>query len=97
MTRIFIRFLTTGIWVHVEGYNTPVFDGDGFVTACDNTGDFIGDIKRLLDAAQESNILVVLVLFNGAVMSNQNSINIILENDKLESYLSNCLAVSVFK
>lgn len=80
------------IWVHVEGYNTPVFDADGYVTACDNTGQFIGDVQRFLDAAQANNILVTLCLWNSAGMSNQNHINLILDDAKMESYFSNCLA-----
>lgn len=89
-------FYITGIWVHVEGYNTPVFDADGYVTACDNTGQFIGDVQRFLDAAQANNILVTLCLWNSAGMSNQNHINLILDDAKMESYFSNCLAVSTF-
>ena len=83
-----------GVWVHVEGYSTPAFGGDGYVTACDNTGDFINDIKTFLDAAQSSNILVILTMFNGAVMSNQPLIDMINDDSKLQSYLDNCLAVS---
>ncbi|KAA0202739.1 Glycosyl Hydrolase 5 [Hyalella azteca] len=64
------------IWVHVEGYSTPNFDSDGYVTACDRTGDFINDVKKFLDAAQANDILVTLTLWNGAVMGNQAYINL---------------------
>ena len=78
----------------MEGYSTPAFDGSGMVTACDNTGQFIGDVTKFLDAAQPSNILVTLTLWNGAGMSNQLYVDLVLDDSKLESYLSNCLAVS---
>ncbi|KAF4522256.1 hypothetical protein B566_EDAN011952 [Ephemera danica] len=62
--------------MHVEGYNTPTFDGNGFVTGLDNTGSMISDMRRYLDAAQAQNIVVIFVLWNGAVMSNQNVNNL---------------------
>ncbi|XP_018022370.1 mannan endo-1,4-beta-mannosidase [Hyalella azteca] len=80
------------IWVHVEGYSTPNFDSDGYVTACDRTGDFINDVKKFLDAAQANDILVTLTLWNGAVMGNQAYINLVWDDSKLQTYLDNCLA-----
>ena len=89
-----VYFVLTGIWVHVEGYNTPLFDENGWVTACDSTGDFINDIITFLDAAEASNILVTLTLWNGAVVTNQVYIDLIRDPNKLQSYLDNCLTVS---
>jgi hypothetical protein len=37
----------------------------------DNTGTLINDMKAYLDAAKARNILVIFVLWNGAVMNNQ--------------------------
>ncbi|CAL4076448.1 unnamed protein product, partial [Meganyctiphanes norvegica] len=80
------------IWVHVEGYHTPVFDNNGYVTSCDTTGDFVKDMKKLLDHAQAANVLVIPVLWNGAYLTNQKVIDLIWDdNDKLDSYFNNCL------
>ena len=82
------------VWVHVEGYNTPAFDSDGFITSCDNTGDLINDVVTFLDAALENDILVLLVLWNGALVTNENEVNLILDDLKIQSYINTCLKVS---
>lgn len=69
-----------------------MYDGSGMVTACDNTGQFIDDMLKFLDAAQQADVLVILTLWNGAVIGNLVYIDMILDDAKLESYLSNCLA-----
>ncbi|XP_069195560.1 mannan endo-1,4-beta-mannosidase [Procambarus clarkii] len=79
------------VWVHVEGYSTPAFDSDGYVTSCDTSGQFEGDVLKLLNAGQQNGVLVTLVLWNGAYLTNQNAINLIWDDSKLESYISNCL------
>ncbi|KAL7637771.1 UNVERIFIED_CONTAM: hypothetical protein RMT77_011382 [Armadillidium vulgare] len=80
------------IWVHVEGYSTPTFDGDGYVTSCDTSGTFYDDVTRFLNTAQANNILVILTLWNGAVSSNQNEMNLFWDDSKLDSYINNCLS-----
>nr|ADE58569.1 GH5 family protein GH5E [Limnoria quadripunctata] len=79
------------MWVHVEGQNTPSFDGRGMVTACDNTGDFLNDVVQFLDSAQQSNVLVMFTVWNGAVMENQPYIDMVMDDNKIQSYLDNCL------
>ncbi|XP_050714912.1 mannan endo-1,4-beta-mannosidase-like [Eriocheir sinensis] len=79
------------VWVHVEGYSTPAFDSNGYVTACDNTGQFESDIRRFLDVAQENDILVTLAMWNGAYITNQFAIDLIWDDSKLDSYIANCL------
>ncbi|KAG7154873.1 mannan endo-1,4-beta-mannosidase-like [Homarus americanus] len=78
-------------WVHVEGYSTPVFDDSGHVTACDKTGDFEDDVLKLLNAAEQNNVLVTLTMWNGAYLTNQKAVDLIMDDDKLESYIENCL------
>ncbi|XP_069947143.1 mannan endo-1,4-beta-mannosidase-like [Cherax quadricarinatus] len=80
-----------GIWVHVEGDSTPSYDENGYVTACDNTGDFENDVLSLLNAAEASGVLVDLCMWNGAVLRNQKTIDLIYDDDKLDSYIQNCL------
>ena len=60
-----------GIWLHVEGDNSPNFDGNGFVIGPDRDGTLISDMRRYLDAAKDRNILVVFALWNGAYLRNQ--------------------------
>lgn len=77
----------------MEGDNTPQWDSDGFVTGLDNTGTMINDLRRFLDAASSRDILVIPVLWNGAGMRNQNVINLIWDDSKLQSYIENALKV----
>lgn len=84
-----------GVWVHVEGYSTPRWDSNGFVTQCDQSGTFEADVKKLLDAAQAADVLVVLVLWNGAYLTNQAAVNLIWDDAKLDAYINNCLNVSL--
>ncbi|XP_045603001.1 mannan endo-1,4-beta-mannosidase [Procambarus clarkii] len=79
------------IWVHVEGDSTPIYDDNGFVTACDRTGNFENDVLSLLDAAEASDVVVDLCMWNGAVMRNQKTIDMIYDDAKLDSYIENCL------
>ena len=60
--------------MHIEGDNTPLFNGDGYVTGTDRDGTLIPEMKKYLDAAQARNILVVFVLWNGAVLRNEVSV-----------------------
>ena len=64
-------FCHSGIWLHVEGDNSPHFDADGFVLGPDRDGTLVTEIRKFLDVAKSKNILVVLVLWNGAVLRNQ--------------------------
>jgi len=86
---------TLRIWVHIEGDNTPEFDGNGNVVAPDRTGTFIGDLERFLDYAYEQEVFVILVLWNGAVMRNNNYKNLIMDDAKLTSYINNALVPAV--
>ena len=82
-----------GIWVHVEGNNTPKWDQYGFVLAPDNSGTLITDLKAYLDEAKTRNILVIFVLWNGAVLNNQNAVNLVWDDSKLQTYIDKALKV----
>lgn len=56
----------------------------------------IGDMKRFLDAAGARDIVVIPVLWNGALMRNQNVVNLTLDDAKLQSYIDNALVVRIF-
>ena len=53
----------------------------------------IDDMRSFLDFAQTKNVLVIFVLWNGAVLRNQNTINLFWDESKLQSYLDNALKV----
>lgn len=72
-----------GIWLHIEGDNTPNFDGNGFVTGPDRDGTLISDMKKYLDAAQARNILIIFVLWNGAVLRNQVQVHNLLHSNEV--------------
>lgn len=82
-----------GVWVHVEGTNTPNFDSNGYTTSPDRTGTLAKDLKSFLDAAKAKNILVVFVLWNGALQRTQNVINLFWDKSKLQSYIDKALKV----
>lgn len=79
--------------MHVEGDNTPNYDSNGYVISLDSTGTMIAEMRSFLDFALSKNILVVFALWNGAVLKNQNTINLLYEEDKLQSYIDNALKV----
>ena len=83
-----------GIWLHVEGDNTPAYDGNGYVTGADRTGTMISDMKAFLDYAQSKNIVVIFALWNGAYLRNQNTINLMWDESKLQSYIDKALKVN---
>jgi hypothetical protein len=89
----FPRLYFQGIWIHVEGDNTPKWDADGYVTGLDNTGTMVADMKRFLDAAGARDIVVIPVLWNAALMRNQNLVNLHWDDAKLQSYIDNALIV----
>lgn len=86
--------MNLGIWIHVEGDNTPNFDANGFVTSPDRTGTLISDLNRFLDVARDNNVFVIPVLWNGAVVRNQQYIDLMWDDAKLQSYIDNALIVS---
>ena len=77
----------------MEGNNTPKWDQYGFVLAPDNSGTLITDLKAYLDEAKTRNILVIFVLWNGAVLNNQNAVNLVWDDSKLQTYIDKALKV----
>jgi len=78
---------TIRIWVHVEGYNTPTIDSQGFVSGTDSKHTLIAEMKRYVQTAQEMDILVVFVLWNGAYFTNQNAIKMMQNESQYHSYI----------
>lgn len=53
----------------------------------------INDMRSFLNFAQSKNILVVFALWNGAYIENQNFLNLMWDESKLQSYIDNALKV----
>lgn len=79
--------------MHIGGETTPAFDSNGYVTGPDAGGTLIDDLKKFLDAAQRNNLLVIFVLWNGAVAPKDSVMGLITVDDKLQSYIDNALTV----
>ena len=79
------------IWLHVEGDKTPQFDADGYVIATDASNTLISDMRRYLRAAAELDVLVFFVLWNGAVLKNEQTKALFASPPRLDSYITNVL------
>jgi len=82
---------TVRTWVHIEGEFSPLYDKYGYVVATDGSGSLVNDLKAFLDECQKRNLFMVLVLFNGAKMRTKETINMIKNEVRLQSYLDNAL------
>ncbi len=60
------------MWIHVEGDNTPEFDSSGYVVSTDAADTLVSDLRAFLDICQENGVFLNLVLWNGALMRNEN-------------------------
>ena len=72
-----------------------MWNSDGFVLAPDTSGTLLKDLKSYLDAAKARNILVIFVLWNGAVLNNQKAVNLVWDDSKLQTYIDKALKVFV--
>ena len=55
----------------------------------------INDMKAFLDYAQTKNIVVIFALWNGAYLNNQNTINLMWDESKLQTYIDKALKVII--
>jgi mannan endo-1,4-beta-mannosidase len=62
------------MWVHVDGQYTPEINSSGHVTATDSTDTLIPEMLKYLQTAQEMNLMVVFVLWNGADFNNPKAL-----------------------
>ena len=53
----------------------------------------INDMRAYLDFAQSKNILVIFVLWNGAYLREQHTIDLFWDETKLQSYIDKALKV----
>ena len=93
MIIVLLLLQISGIWVHVEGESTPQFDNDGYTVNTDASGTMVSDLSRFLDYAAANNVFVIPVLWNGALMRQQNVVNLVWDESKLQAYINNALRV----
>lgn len=91
---VYLNEISSGVWLHVEAGSTPEFDAQGLVIAPDGENNLVRDLSQFLDVAKENNVFVVLCLFNGAAIGNDNYKNLVLNDTILQSYIDNALTVS---
>ena len=80
-----------GIWIHCDARMTPIFDQNGYVIGADWAGTFINDLSKYLDVAYDNNILVIPVLWNGAIELGEPLRGLLTVESKLQSYIDNVL------
>ena len=86
---------TAGLWLHCDGWATPHFNSDGYVLGTDSANTMISDLSRFLDVARTNNILVFIVLWNGAVTPQTNLLNLLWDESKLQTYIDRALVPMV--
>ena len=79
------------IWLHVEGDRTPQYNSSGYVIGTDSSNTLITEMRRYLQAANDMNVLIFFVLWNGAVLRNSNTIAMLKDPKKLQSYIDKAL------
>ena len=83
------------IWLHIEGSYTPLFNSSSYVVDTDKSHTLISDMKAYLKAANDQDILVFFVLWNGAVLNNYNAKVMLKDPVKLQSYINTVLTPMV--
>lgn len=79
------------IWLHIEGDKSPLFNSSGYVIATDSSKTLISEMRQYLQAANDMNVLIFFVLWNGALMRNSQTVGMLTDQKKLQSYIDNCL------
>ncbi|CAH1238172.1 Hypp5535 [Branchiostoma lanceolatum] len=81
------------VWLHVEGQETPVFSYWGSVTQTDATDQLVNELKDMLGFAKRHNVLVFLVLWNGAHHGNNfwKVRDLVWDDLKLSTYVDEAL------
>ncbi|KAL3854805.1 hypothetical protein ACJMK2_014054 [Sinanodonta woodiana] len=75
------------VWVHCEGNHSPHLDAHGMVSGLQASGSMVDDMKKFLDLANYNKILVFFVLWNGAQPATNGLAGLILDGNKLNSYI----------
>ena len=81
-------------WLHTNGANTPIINGDGFVEGINF--ETIQGMKQVLDMAYDRGIVISMCLWSFDLLQNQNqdrtAMKLLLENpDNIQSYVDNAL------
>lgn len=82
------------IWLHCGGESTPYMTNNGMTIRLDVRNTFINDVREYLWMARRLNILVILVLWNGALPIGRQHWKLqglFKDGVKLQSYISRAL------
>ena len=80
------------LWLFVEGDSIPVFDDvTGDVTSTDRNNTLIKDVDTLAAFAASQDVLINICLWNGALMRNQNVVDMVTNASKTQSFIDNAL------
>jgi hypothetical protein len=86
---------TLRLWLHTNGAHTPAWDGSTVTGPGENT---IPDLRKLLDAAEQSDIGLILCLWSFDMLRKSygqevtdRSYELLTERSKTESYIDNAL------
>ena len=85
-----MRLVWSSCWQEillVKLFLSPLYDDDGYVVGTDEAGSLVTDLTAFLDVCATNNVFMGLVLFNGAVLKNTNTIDLFWDESKLQTYL----------
>ena len=83
-----------GVWLHCGGESTPYMTNNGMTVRLDMRNTFIYDLREYLWMARRLNVLVFLVLWNGALPIGRQHWKLqglFKDGVKLQSYISRAL------
>jgi mannan endo-1,4-beta-mannosidase len=80
------------IWLHCDGWYTPSYDSGGYVTGTDDQNTMTSELAQFLDVAYDNDLLVFIVLWNGATTPDPQYLDLIWDESKLQSYIDRALA-----
>jgi hypothetical protein len=84
------------VFLHGHSTYTPEFDSSGFVISPDGKQTLLDDLRRYLRGAQQLGLLVTLVLWDAAALSNTSGEYALFGSvPKLTSYIDNVLTPMV--
>ena len=81
--------------MHCDGGYTPEFDGNGYVVGTDAQNTMTSDLAQFLDVAYANNVLVFIVLWNGATTPTSRYRDLIYDDSKLQTYIDQALVPMV--
>eukprot|EP00948_MAST-09A_sp_MAST-9A-sp1_P002901 g2901.t1 len=79
------------IWLFVEGQSIPEYDNAGKVTGTDKANSLVDDLLTFVRYAATHNVIVNICLWNGALMRDERTKNLVKNPELLQTFLDNSL------